>query len=607
MVMSRIRFDGITNVYSARARRIFDFLRLAGEAFWAYRWYILLLTILGFVSGVLGGIGINALIPLFSLALGERHEADFVTRWIESLFGVLGIDFRMRYLFFLILLLFTVKAVVLVVISYISMRIIADYEETTRSRLLRTVLRARWPYLIEQKLGHLDTILMKNVEQSRNFLAQISATILTFSSLAVYAAIAVSISPFVTLTTLLFGVVLFLASKPLVGRVRVLALNEESVNREIAHYINEHLLGMKIVKAFGVAERAADLGRAYFKRIRDIRLKSFALTFFSNNLVQPASVVFIAAVFAVSYRMPGFSIVSFAAVIYLIRQIFNYIEQFQTVIFGFSATAPYVRMVREYERSANDARETKGGGRLFSLDRELTFERVSFAYGSGQPAVSDVSFSVRKGEMIGIIGPTGAGKTTIVDLILRLLEPTGGRILLDGAPIQEISLGEWRKNIGYVTQDVFLLNDTVENNIRFYASGVPSERIRAAAVAAQADFIERLPEGFVSVVGERGALLSGGERQRLAIARVLMREPKLLILDEATSALDNESEAHIREVIAELKGKTTVVVIAHRLSTVMRSDRLIALEKGRVLEVGSPQTLLKNKDSYLFKVYNIRE
>lgn len=585
--------------------RLLESIRLAREAFGRYRWQVVLLTILGFISGVLGGIGINALIPLFSLALGERHDADIVTRGIERLFFWFGIDFRMRYILAFIVALFVVKAVVLIIISYISMKITADYEETTRSRLLRTVLRARWPYLIAQKLGYLDTILMKNVEQSRNFLAQISASIMTLSSLLIYVAIAVSISPFITVTTLFLGGLLFFASKPLIKRVKTLALQEESVNREIAHFINEHILGMKAVKAFAVGERVADLGRTYFRRVRDIRLKSFALTFFSNNLVQPASVVFIAVVFVVSYRMSGFNIVSFAAVIYLIRQIFSYIEQLQTLVFGFYNTAPYVRMVREYERTAETARESTGGRRPFSLERDLVFDRVSFTYEDGRQALHDVSFSISKGEMIGIIGPTGAGKTTIVDLILRLLRPLSGEIRLDGTAVEEIALDAWRRQIGYVTQDSFLLNGTIEENIRFYDDALPEEDIRNAAALAEADFIERMPEGFKTLVGERGIMLSGGERQRLAIARVLAQKPSLLILDEATSALDNESEQKIRAVIDGLKGHVTTVVIAHRLSTVTRADRLIAIEQGRVVEEGPPDTLLKDKGSYFSKVYNL--
>ena len=210
--------------------------------------------------------------------------------------------------------------------------------------------------------------------------------------------------------------------------------------------------------------------------------------------------------------------------------------------------------------------------------------------------------------MVGLIGSSGAGKTTVADLLLRLFRPNSGKILLDGKDIEEINIKSWRKKIGYVSQDVFLLNDTIKNNIKFFDKSVSSEDIANAVEAASArDFIQKLPDGLNTIVGERGIKLSAGQRQRIALARVLARNPEILILDEATSALDNKSELLVQGAIENLKGKVTVLAIAHRLSTVMNSDRLLVLEKGRILEEGAPRQLLKDKDSHFYKMYNIRE
>ena len=219
-----------------------------------------------------------------------------------------------------------------------------------------------------------------------------------------------------------------------------------------------------------------------------------------------------------------------------------------------------------------------------------------------------INFSIKMGYLVGLIGPSGVGKTTITDLILRLLIPISGRILLDGKDIRKINIEEWKKNIGYVSQDIFLTNDTINSNIKFYDNSITDDDVKEAAKMANIyNFIQSCPDEFFTVVGERGILLSAGQRQRIIIARVLARKPKILLLDEATSALDNESEAKIQQVIKNLKGKITVLVIAHRLSTVVNSDKLIVLEKGKVIEHGNPQELLRDKDSYFFKVYNIRE
>ena len=208
--------------------------------------------------------------------------------------------------------------------------------------------------------------------------------------------------------------------------------------------------------------------------------------------------------------------------------------------------------------------------------------------------------------MIGLIGPSGAGKTTTVDLLLRLFRPQSGELLIDGVNIDEMDKKSWRNNIGYVSQDIFLLNDTIENNIRFYDDSLSPKDIADATKSANIyDFIETLPDKLQTIVGERGIQLSGGQRQRIVLARILARKPSILILDEATSALDNESEHKIQEAIRDLRGKLTIIIVAHRLSTVIHSNRILVLKDGIIAEEGSPQELLNNTKSYFYKNYNI--
>jgi len=219
--------------------------------------------------------------------------------------------------------------------------------------------------------------------------------------------------------------------------------------------------------------------------------------------------------------------------------------------------------------------------------------------------INHVSFRLERGRMMGIVGPSGGGKTTIVDLVLRFFHPDSGAILLDGVNIREISLSDWRRSIAYVSQDIFLLNDTIANNIRFYDDTITDlDMIRVARMASIYEFIESCLKGFETPVGERGILLSAGQRQRVVIARALARNPELLILDEATSALDNESEAQIQKVIENLKGRVTILVIAHRLALIASADTVLILEKGTIVEQGNPQRLLANPDSAFSKLTN---
>ncbi|MDB4950040.1 MAG: transporter transrane region [Gemmatimonadetes bacterium] len=229
----------------------------------------------------------------------------------------------------------------------------------------------------------------------------------------------------------------------------------------------------------------------------------------------------------------------------------------------------------------------------------LRFEDVTFRYSDGEPVLRNVSLEVRPGKMVALVGPSGAGKSTLADLIPRFHDPTAGRITLDGVALGELKLGDLRGLLGIVTQETILFHDTVRANIAYGREGVPQERVEAAARAANAHgFIAEMPEGYDTVLGEKGVRLSGGQRQRIAIARALLRNPPILILDEATSALDNESERLVQMAIDELVHDRTVVVIAHRLSTVRRADLILVMEGGRIVQRGSHDELLAEGGLY---------
>lgn len=589
-------------------KKILQLIKLSHQAFGRYKWHIVVLTCLGFLGGVLGGIGINAIIPLFSSFAGESSkELDAISRYIEKFFLFFNIDFALKYLLILIVLLFVFKALISILFSYIRMRIALDYEEQTRNKLFKGMAGARWQYLLKQKLGHLEKVLMTNVPYCRAILTQISDFIQTFTTLIAYTVVAINISFTVTLTTFGLGGLLFLALKPIIRRIRSISYETEQINRDIAHHINENILGMKTIKAMSAGQRVVSIARDYFRKIRNISIRSYILGIFTSSFIEPLSVIFIAVIFAISYKSSNFNIAVLIAVIYLAKQIFSYITELQQLVIGMNAKVPYLKKILEYETAAIQHRERETGTQSFQFTQALEFRDIHFSYESGKEVLSGINFKIEKGEIVGLIGPSGAGKTTIVDLCLRLFEPNKGQLLLDGKDISEINLEDWRKNIGYVSQDIFVINETIANNIKFYDNTIgPKDIERASRMANIYDFIQGCEGGFSTMVGERGIQLSAGQRQRLIIARVLARKPELLILDEATSALDNESERKIQQVIKGLKGKITVFVIAHRLSTVMNSDRLIALENGKIVEEGNAHDLLKDKRSYFSKVYSLK-
>lgn len=580
-------------------------LKLAYSAFRRYKYRFGLLVLLGFVAGLFGSIGIGAVIPLFSFATGQSIAGtDFISQLLKSIFAIFYIPYNLSFLLLFMVFLFVGKASVNFLANYLNAKISAEYEKSEREELLRGALDASWPYLLDQKSGYLESVLMDDVSNSANILTQLSGLVLIGTSLIMYTIIALNISAPITLITLGIGGVIFIFLKPLFYKARKLNEKLADESKATSHLIHESIAGAKTIKAASTEKIISEIGERYFENLKNAKVKLSFYQHYIGSLLEPVGFAYIAVIFLFSYKMPTFNIAAFAAIIYLVQKMFAFIQSMQGKLHSLNVAIPYLNIVLDYREAIKKNKELNGGIKSFEFNDELVFKNVNFEYKEKGFAIKDINFAVKRGETVGIIGPSGAGKTTIIDLILRLFQPNKGEILTDNRNIYEIDKKVWHDNIGYVSQDIFLLNDTIENNIRFYNNSLNFEDIVGASKSANIyDFIETLPDKFKTAVGERGLKLSGGQRQRIALARALARKSPILILDEATSALDNESEHKIQEAIKHLRGKLTIFIIAHRLSTVMHSDKILVLKDGILVEEGSPQELLNNKQSYFYKNY----
>ncbi len=372
---------------------------------------------------------------------------------------------------------------------------------------------------------------------------------------------------------------------------------------ELSSILQETFSGIRVVKAFGTeafeAERLRDTNLRYFRNTMKVTTVSELAPALMEVLgaIGGAAVIAYGGYAVISGQMTTGAFFSFLTASFLMYAPIRILSAANNAILSASAAAERVFAILDVE--TEEGRD-RGRRELAGIRESLEFRDVGFTYdGAERVTLAGITLRVHAGEMVAVVGTSGSGKTTLVNLLPRFIEPTRGAIFIDGVDLREFRLASLRRRIGVVSQEVVLFDDSVRHNIAYGMTDiVEADVVRAAEAAYAHPFILQLPEGYDTVIGERGAMLSGGERQRVAIARALLKDPPILILDEATSALDAESEAIVQRALANLMEHRTTFVIAHRLSTVQRASRIVVLDRGTIVEEGTHASLLARQGVY---------
>jgi len=528
-------------------------------------------------------VGLATVLPIFSTATqGSDRPRSALDQAVFDTLDALGLPADFGLLLVIVVIGFTLKQLLSFWAGRFVGSVVADLATGFRLELVDRLLEARWGYFADAPRGRFLNAIGTEAQGAASAFESASKAIAAAVSAAAYLVLALLVSWKLFLVALAIGGVSGFLLMRLVKRARRYGKQQVRLNKEMIGDLTDVLTGLKPLKAMGKHLNLAKLLRRQSKALHRTLRRQVINRALVTQLREPIEAAFLAVAFYLAISHFGLDAPQLLLMAVLLGKSVRAMGRVQQATHSALGASPFFWSLVNESRRAREARETWTGRGEPSFAREIRLQGVSFSYGE-RAILRHVDVTIEVGKLTTVLGPSGAGKSTLVDLIVGLQAPHDGTVLLDGQPLEGIDIRLWRRRIGYVPQEVILLNDTVRENIVLGDETLGDDDVRRAIADAGAlDFIEALPEGLDTMVGERGTRLSGGQRQRLAIARALVHQPALLILDEATSALDPEIESAICRSVRALTGEVTVLAITHQPAWAEIADRVFQVDRGKV-------------------------
>jgi len=564
-----------------------------------YPWLVALNIILMVATALLEGAALFSLAPVVDSLMSQGMEtASPLTKKMVSMLTQVGLAINIWTLVGVVVLLNALRAGLHILVTYSILRTKYAVLSDLIGEALSAFFSARWHFFSSSRKGTLLNTVTRELETIGNSLGTIGLFFSNSILLVLYLVVPFFLSWQVTLFAAGAGA---LCAWPfgVLGRVtyRLGRQNTETANKMMS-IMEESLGAAKTILGFGNQSKNLAEFRSAFRAHAAITIKSQTLTLSMQDLYQPLGIMVLFGSLGVAHGV-AVPLSETAVLLYSLMKAIPLAAALPANITTVRSAVPSYEQLEGLRSRADRLRQPSGPRQFREFGEGLVLEGVNFSYPDCPPTLSNINVRVPKGKMIAFVGESGAGKSTLIDVLMGFCEPDSGTVTVDGLSLREFDVNSYRKRIGYVPQDSVLFHCTIAENLRWAVDACTDEDIRAACSKANAnEFISSFPDGYDTVVGDRGVRLSGGQAQRIALARAVLRNPALLILDEATSSLDSNSELLIQKAIDSIAKETTVVVVAHRLATITNADYIYVLDQGRIVEEGSYSDLVQARGHF---------